>query len=174
MLKVIRLTNLSNSAFVSVLYKGRYFLIGGYGHGGVYLSDNWVYDCETSHWSWFDTRTTQIGWQVPALHSASSCLYGSRLYAFGGITQKGQHLKGLMELDLDTGAWTGRTDDQGPSSRWGASLVAYKDHIYLFGGFGDTFYNDLWRFNPSNNGNGATTSGLNAADTANGTLHFLI
>lgn len=133
----------------------------------MYLSDSWIYDCETSHWSWFNTKTTQVGWQLPALHSAASCLYGSRLYAFGGITQKGQHLKGLMELDLENGEWTARVDEQGPASRWGASLVSYKDQLYLFGGFGDTFYNDLWKFHPSNNGNGATHSGLNSPNQNN-------
>lgn len=110
------------------------------------MSDSWAYDVETSNWEWFSTRPTQPGWTPPVLHSAASCLLDHRLFIFGGITQKGQHLRGLMELNLETGDWKGAEDSTGPSARWGATLVPYGSSLFLFGGFGDAFYNDLWRY----------------------------
>jgi hypothetical protein len=85
------------------------------------------------------------------MHSAAFTLLGSTLYVFGGITQKGQHLNSLISLDLDTHQWSMITPNGlCPRSRWGSSLVAHEGSIYLFGGFGDSFFSDLWKFDPTN------------------------
>lgn len=137
---------------MSCVYQNKFYVIGGYGQGGIYLSDSWVYDCEASSWAYFSTRNASsvpAGWLLPPMHSAAHCLLGDTLYAFGGITQKGQHLGAMVMLDMKTAQWTTQTFVGGPRSRWGSSLVEYSGSLYLFAGFGDSFYSDLWRFDPT-------------------------
>ena len=83
------------------------------------------------------------------MHSAAYCLVGDALFAFGGITQKGQHLGAMVMLHMPSAQWSTQTLPAGPRSRWGSTLVEYSGSLYMFGGFGDTFYSDLWRFDPT-------------------------
>lgn len=113
-----------------------------------------MWDCETSAWSYCVTKTSSLdpGWVLPPMHSAAFALLGSRLYVFGGITQKGQHLDAMIMLDMVTREWSKVPNTTpAPRSRWGSTLVAHEGLLYLYGGFGEAFFSDLWCFDPANN-----------------------
>ncbi len=72
----------------------------------------------------------------------------NRLILFGGRDGNGVSLGDTWVFDVVAGAWS-QLPGEGPTARFGMAAVVDDDGggIYLFGGqAGETFYNDLWRY----------------------------
>lgn len=96
-----------------------------------------------------------------ARHSHSAVISNGTIYVFGGIAG-GQVTNDLYSYDLGTHfcefisfshnevkkKWTHeRVKGDPPPRRWGHSAVCRRGYMYIFGGHGNTFYNDVYRLN---------------------------
>jgi N-acetylneuraminic acid mutarotase len=152
---------------------GRLWLFGGLGLDGTArsgpLNDLWVFDPNTTLWTWVSGSDTALSNGSPATpRSPSTTAFPSgrsgaaawtsadgRLWLFGG---KGFGSAGTAQLNLadlwcydpDAGTWTLLGDQPaGPSARMDATAWTTPDgRFYLWGGRGKSYLNDLWSFDP--------------------------
>lgn len=149
--------------------KRRFFLM----YGGRMLSvgrwresySPWLLDIETRVWSrpWLDASS-----MPHARYAHSAVVWNNVFYVFGGYNSEMKTcLSDLQALNIS------RIDDasqkhpfkqlwphsdaathnpRAPCSRYGHSMVAYNNKLYVFGGrTRDSFLNDLWEFDLSSN-----------------------
>lgn len=72
---------------------------------------------------------------------------GGVMIIFGGCNTKGEFLSTLHELNLETFTWRKVSNLSGtPEARQFHSAVLHHGYMYVFGGTGNTTYNDLHRY----------------------------
>ncbi|KAF8699551.1 Kelch motif, partial [Rhizoctonia solani] len=122
------------------------------GDTGLPQSDNNVYllDIATYVWSQLDLQPAPC-----PRGSHPVCICQNQLVAFGGCDDHGRSLNDLWSLDLDsltqkTAKWKEIKVSRGrsPFKRHDHAMVAYKNKLYVFGGYydGDAIFNDTWCF----------------------------
>lgn len=116
----------------------------------------WLLDIETRVWArpWLDTAS-----MPPARYAHAACVSETTFFVFGGYnTENKGCLSDLQALSIaridDAGQkhvfrelWSAGGAKHGPCARYGHSMVAYQNKLYVFGGrTRDAFLNDLWEF----------------------------
>jgi hypothetical protein len=87
---------------------------------------------------------------TPDFRSGHSMVYFSgALYIFGGVRQTGAFLSDLWKFDLSTNIWT-RMTPSGifPRARSEHAMFVFNSKIYVLGGFGGSYRNDLIVYDP--------------------------
>ena len=86
------------------------------------------------------------------VHVKSSQANDFSLFAIGGYNVSRGALNSIEKYDSKTGKWTKRKFElaEGSKGLCAHQAVTLPDGIYIMGGFdGDTYYNNLWRLDPS-------------------------
>ncbi|BGP24519.1 Kelch repeat-containing protein 3 [Rhodotorula toruloides] len=131
------------------------YLFGGEYYDGQKVemyADLYRYDPSKNEWRRF-TSPTQPGPRA-AHQVVGTAAGGGKLWIHGGeYSAPNQtsfyHYHDLWSFSLDTQQWERWETKQRPSARSGHRMVAWKNYIFLFGGFQDTgirttYLNDLW------------------------------
>ena len=154
---------------------------------GLICNDLYALNTQTLQWLKLDASSEGRSSAPPALAAASLCNEKSRLFLFGGLSMEHKFNNRLYELNVNDWHWKYHrprhnsnshtnntfTDNQNqshrdqsmPAPRLGATLVATKTKLILFGGLGNALgsssndtsdglipehYNDVWIFNIQN------------------------
>lgn len=139
----------SRSGHTCALYNNRYLYIFGGFDGSSCFDDLYVLDLETRLW-----RRIEAGGDRPsgrASHSAVTDQLAGVMYIFGG---SGSHFgytnkRDLCEFCFETESWRllSNPAEDTPSARYGQSMVAYQQGLYVWGGTHGTNYpTDMYRF----------------------------
>lgn len=139
----------SRSGHTCALYNNRYLYIFGGFDGSSCFDDLYVLDLETRLW-----RRIEAGGDRPsgrASHSAVTDQLAGVMYIFGG---SGSHFgytnkRDLCEFCFETECWRLLSNpvEDTPSARYGQSMVAYQQGLYVWGGTHGTNYpTDMYRF----------------------------
>mmetsp|Transcript_122419 Transcript_122419/g.346080 ORF Transcript_122419/g.346080 Transcript_122419/m.346080 type:complete len:882 (-) Transcript_122419:135-2780(-) len=139
----------SRSGHTCALHKNRYLYIFGGFDGSNCFDDLYVLDLDGRSW-----RKIEAGGDRPsgrASHSAVTDDIAGVMYIFGG---SGSHFgytnkRDLCELCFETECWRLLSNplEDTPSARYGQSMVAYKEGLYVWGGTHGTNYpTDMHRF----------------------------
>mmetsp|Transcript_16906 Transcript_16906/g.37167 ORF Transcript_16906/g.37167 Transcript_16906/m.37167 type:complete len:917 (+) Transcript_16906:114-2864(+) len=139
----------SRSGHTCALHQNRYLYIFGGFDGSNCFDDLYVLDLETRHW-----RKITPGGERPsgrASHSAVTDELAGVMYIFGG---SGSHFgytnkRDLCEFCFKTETWRLLSNplEDTPSARYGQSMVAYQEGLYVWGGTHGTNYpTDMHRF----------------------------
>lgn len=139
----------SRSGHTCALHKNRYLYIFGGFDGSNCFDDLYVLDLEAKSW-----RRIEAGGDRPAgraSHSAVSDELAGVMYIFGG---SGSHFgftnkRDLCEFCFETECWRLLSNplEDTPSARYGQSMVAYQEGLYVWGGTHGTNYpTDMHRF----------------------------
>jgi uncharacterized protein (TIGR03437 family) len=114
-------------------------IYGGQRNG--HLDDLWAFDLAARTW----TDLTPAQRPAGRWFSSSTVDKDGRFLLFGGFTPNG-NTDELWSFDLATRQWTKLQVAGGPSARNGAmgAYLEAEDRWILFGGTGDTLYNDVW------------------------------
>eukprot|EP00928_Gymnodinium_smaydae_P016522 TRINITY_DN16210_c0_g2_i1.p1 TRINITY_DN16210_c0_g2~~TRINITY_DN16210_c0_g2_i1.p1 ORF type:complete len:933 (+),score=181.92 TRINITY_DN16210_c0_g2_i1:190-2799(+) len=139
----------SRSGHTCALYRNRYLYIFGGFDGSNCFDDLYVLDLETKVW-----RKIEAGGERPsgrASHSAVADDLAGVMYIFGG---SGSHFgytnkRDLCEFCFETETWRLLSNpmEDTPSARYGQSMVAYREGLYVWGGTHGTNYpTDMHRF----------------------------
>lgn len=124
-----------------------------YVYGGVGPSicdDLVVLDVELMVWRSLTPSAARSKDRPDKLHAAAMCAVGSTLWMFGG-QQGRKHLRTLYSLNTDVLDWKLVTPAGAqPAAREGHTFttVASSGLVYLFGGQGKKFYNDMFILKP--------------------------
>lgn len=88
----------------------------------------------------------------PPRYGHSLCMLGSRIFIFGGRTEKSKYLNDIYMLDLDTYIWAKvSTSTSSPLPRMGHTCVMVGTRMAMFGGYnGNKTFDDFWVFNTEN------------------------
>lgn len=139
----------SRSGHTCALHKNRFLYIFGGFDGSNCFDDLYVLDLDSRSW-----RKIEAGGECPsgrASHSAVTDEFAGVMYVFGG---SGSHFgytnkRDLCEFCFETETWrllSNPTEDT-PSARYGQSMVAYQEGLYVWGGTHGTNYpTDMHRF----------------------------
>jgi hypothetical protein len=139
----------SRSGHTCALHKNRYLHIFGGFDGSNCFDDLYVLDLETRQWRKIDPQG-----ELPtgrASHSAVTDEYAGVMYVFGG---SGSHFgytnkRDLCEFCFETETWRLLSNplEDTPSARYGQSMVAFQEGLYVWGGTHGTNYpTDMHRF----------------------------
>lgn len=139
----------SRSGHICALHKNRYLYIFGGFDGSNCFDDLYVLDLDLRQW-----RKIEAGGDRPsgrASHSAVTDELAGVMYIFGG---SGSHFgytnkRDLCEFNFETECWRLLSDprEDTPSARYGQSMVAYQEGLYVWGGTHGTNYpTDMHRF----------------------------
>mmetsp|Transcript_25263 Transcript_25263/g.72852 ORF Transcript_25263/g.72852 Transcript_25263/m.72852 type:complete len:757 (-) Transcript_25263:91-2361(-) len=139
----------SRSGHTCALHRNRFLYIFGGFDGSNCFDDLYVLDLETKHW-----RRIEAGGDRPsgrASHSAVTDDLAGVMYIFGG---SGSHFgytnkRDLCEFCFETECWRLLSNplEDTPSARYGQSMVAYQEGLYVWGGTHGTNYpTDMHRF----------------------------
>lgn len=139
----------SRSGHTCALYQNRYLYIFGGFDGSSCFDDLYVLDLETRLW-----RRIEAGGDRPtgrASHSAVTDELAGVMFIFGG---SGSHFgytnkRDLCEFCFETECWRllSNPAEDTPSARYGQSMVAYQQGLYVWGGTHGTNYpTDMYRF----------------------------
>lgn len=139
----------SRSGHTCALHKNRYLYIFGGFDGSNCFDDLYVLDLEGKSW-----RRIEAGGECPsgrASHSAVTDELAGVMYVFGG---SGSHFgytnkRDLCEFCFETECWRLLSNplEDTPSARYGQSMVAYQEGLYVWGGTHGTNYpTDMHRF----------------------------
>eukprot|EP00929_Paragymnodinium_shiwhaense_P056489 TRINITY_DN28267_c0_g1_i2.p1 TRINITY_DN28267_c0_g1~~TRINITY_DN28267_c0_g1_i2.p1 ORF type:complete len:833 (+),score=147.44 TRINITY_DN28267_c0_g1_i2:170-2668(+) len=139
----------SRSGHTCALFRNRFLYIFGGFDGSNCFDDLYVLDLDTRHW-----RKIEAGGDRPsgrASHSAVTDELAGVMFIFGG---SGSHFgytnkRDLCEFCFETETWRLLSNpvEDTPSARYGQSMVAYKDGLYVWGGTHGTNYpTDMHRF----------------------------
>ncbi|CAG8528663.1 12455_t:CDS:2 [Acaulospora morrowiae] len=118
------------SGHTACSYENKIYVFGGT-DGHKCYNDMWCYEEKTKTWS----NLSCIGFfPVPRERHAGVIVDGV-IYIFGGITQKGEELNDLVAFRIANQRWY-RFPQMGPSpsARYGLSMSAVNDKIFVFGG----------------------------------------
>lgn len=137
------------SGHTCALHKNRYLYIFGGFDGSQCFDDLYELDIDLRTW-----RHVEASGHLPAArasHSAVSDELAGMMYIFGG---SGSHFgytnkKDLCEFCYETRTWRLLLDpvEDIPSARYGQSMVAYREWLYVWGGTHGTNYpQDMFRF----------------------------
>lgn len=118
--------------------------------------------------------TLKSGWQKVEIQNqdekpsprvaAAMTAYKKKLYVFGGINESQGWMNDFYEFDTETSAWkriVNEDPSKGPSPRDKVALIAKRDKIYLYGGFGPRKQSSVTA-NGDANGNGEQVLGTAA------------
>lgn len=139
----------SRSGHTCALHRNRYLYIFGGFDGSNCFDDLYVLDLDTKQW-----RKIEAGGDRPsgrASHSAVTDDLAGVMYIFGG---SGSHFgytnkHDLCEFCFETECWRLLSNplEDTPSARYGQSMVAYQEGLYVWGGTHGTNYpTDMHRF----------------------------
>lgn len=139
----------SRSGHTCALHKNRFLYIFGGFDGSNCFDDLYVLDLELRQW-----RKIEPGGDLPtgrASHSAVTDEYAGVMYVFGG---SGSHFgytnkRDLCEFCFETETWRLLSNplEDTPSARYGQSMVAFQEGLYVWGGTHGTNYpTDMHRF----------------------------
>lgn len=139
----------SRSGHTCALHKNRFLYIFGGFDGSNCFDDLYVLDLELRQW-----RKIVAGGDTPtgrASHSAVTDERAGVMYIFGG---SGSHFgytnkRDLCEFCFETETWRllSNPQEDTPSARYGQSMVAYQEGLYVWGGTHGTNYpTDMHRF----------------------------
>jgi hypothetical protein len=120
------------------------------GVGPSILDDLAVLDVELMIWRSLTPSAARSKDRPDKIHAAAMCAVGSTLWMFGG-QQGRKHLRTLYSLNTDVLDWKLVTPAGAqPAAREGHTLtsVAFSGLVYLFGGQGKKFYNDMFILKP--------------------------
>lgn len=139
----------SRSGHTCALHRNRYLYIFGGFDGSNCFDDLYVLDLDVRSW-----RKIEAGGDRPsgrASHSAVTDDLAGVMYIFGG---SGSHFgytnkRDLCEFCFETECWRLLSNplEDTPSARYGQSMVAYQEGLYVWGGTHGTNYpTDMHRF----------------------------
>jgi len=139
----------SRSGHTCALHKNRFLYVFGGFDGSNCFDDLYVLDLELRQW-----RQITPGGELPtgrASHSAVTDEHAGVMYVFGG---SGSHFgytnkRDLCEFCFETETWRLLSNplEDTPSARYGQSMVAYQEGLYVWGGTHGTNYpTDMHRF----------------------------
>mmetsp|Transcript_65944 Transcript_65944/g.146034 ORF Transcript_65944/g.146034 Transcript_65944/m.146034 type:complete len:849 (+) Transcript_65944:137-2683(+) len=139
----------SRSGHTCSLHKNRYLYVFGGFDGTTCFDDLFVLDLDKGQW-----RKIEAGGDRPsgrASHSAVTDELAGVMYIFGG---SGSHFgytnkRDLCEFSFETETWRLLSDplEDTPSARYGQSMVAHREGLYVWGGTHGTNYpTDMHRF----------------------------
>lgn len=139
----------SRSGHTCALYNNRYLYIFGGFDGSSCFDDLYVLDLETRLWRRIEARGERPSGR--ASHSAVTDELAGVMYIFGG---SGSHFgytnkRDLCEFCFETEVWRLLSNpvEDTPSARYGQSMVAYQQGLYVWGGTHGTNYpTDMYRF----------------------------
>lgn len=124
-------------------FEGRIFAIGGVRTNNSATRFVEIYDPIANSWTEGAAKPT-------AVTNISSAVLTGKIYVPGGCTNNGQAVNKLEIYDPGADKWA-----EGaalPQPRCGYGLTAYKDQLYLFGGWDGTAYQDtVFVFSPDLN-----------------------
>jgi len=139
----------SRSGHTCALYCNRLLYVFGGFDGSNCFDDLYVLDLETRQW-----RRIEASGDCPtgrASHSAVTDELAGVMYVFGGSGSHFGHTNkhDLCEFNFETETWrllSNQAEDT-PSARYGQSMVAYQEGLYVWGGTHGTSYpTDMHRF----------------------------
>mmetsp|Transcript_122982 Transcript_122982/g.244717 ORF Transcript_122982/g.244717 Transcript_122982/m.244717 type:complete len:884 (+) Transcript_122982:125-2776(+) len=139
----------SRSGHTCALYQNRYLYIFGGFDGSNCFDDLYMLDLDTKDWRRIEAKGDRPSGR--ASHSAVTDDLAGVMYIFGG---SGSHFgytnkRDLCEFCFETETWrllSNPLEDM-PSARYGQSMVAYKEGLYVWGGTHGTNYpTDMHRF----------------------------
>ncbi len=138
---------------------GKMYVFGGMAPSAGYMADLWAFDSSVgTDGSWAAISPTGSAPSMRYHHSAVAI--SGKMYIFGGATGLTDY-NDLTVFDPNagsTGSWTTLSPSgTAPSARFGHSAVVINNKMYLFGGFGSTYFNDTWVFDPNAGANGSWT-----------------
>lgn len=131
----------SRGSSTMVFNSDKLYVFGGWDtQFGVYRNDLWEYDINASTWTQKTSGATARG-------GASSWLYNSKMYIFGG--DNASRFNDVWEYNISTDTWTQKSTTGGPPTTRAYSPVSvYMGKAYVFGGGngggGYTNLNDTW------------------------------
>ncbi|KAI6220664.1 Kelch repeat type 2 and Kelch repeat type 1 domain containing protein [Aphelenchoides fujianensis] len=143
----------------AVVFEHKMIVFGGFEEENQRFSqETYVFDFLTNTWA--ELKTTGTPPQYRDFHSA--CVLGDRMYVHGGRSdERGQWHTNvdfydpfIYYLDLKTNEWVmpKQTRESAPPGRRSNSLWAYKNKVFMFGGYESKFdrhFNDLYSFDPA-------------------------
>lgn len=139
----------SRSGHTCALYQNRYLYIFGGFDGSNCFDDLYMLDLDTREWRRIEAKGERPSGR--ASHSAVTDDLAGVMYIFGG---SGSHFgytnkRDLCEFCFETETWrllSNPLEDM-PSARYGQSMVAYQEGLYVWGGTHGTNYpTDMHRF----------------------------
>jgi N-acetylneuraminic acid mutarotase len=133
-----------------VEYKGSIYIFGGYSDDGMKRSnprnDFFRYNILENQWTLVNTNSSPPS----SRHSHTAVIYKNKMVIFGGVSEQTRLLNDLHYFDFDSQEWKEITEIKGdiPPPRWGhTSIMKDSNTMVIFGGYGLTFYNDIYSFN---------------------------
>ena len=134
----------------SIVYAdGKMVAFGGHFFAGddkfEYLDETWLFDVEKLEWY----RMTCSGQLPGPRYGHSACIFGSRMFIFGGKGPDGIVYKDIFFLDLVEWIWVPvKPVSKSPSPRFFHAAETVGKKIVIHGGWdGTDVLNDLWIFN---------------------------
>jgi hypothetical protein len=124
----------------AVEFKGRLWLMGGWGPKVGYRNDVWV-TTDGYHW---ELATPNASW--PAREGHSLLVWRDRLWLIGGVQYDTRKTFNDVWSSTDGYTWELITDNSGWVPRWDHGAAVFKDRVYLTAGMdltGNTF-RDVW------------------------------
>lgn len=135
-----------DSIFLKHLLTEIRYIYGGFGAKPkqTFFNDLLSFDFARQNWTLVDPVGKK---QPPGRHSHCAVVYQNCMWVFGGISD-GKQMEDLWYFDFTKNSWflVPSTPKNWPASRWGHTAVVYSDEMYIFGGYTDSYSNELWRF----------------------------
>ena len=118
--------------FVTCVYNKNIYAIGGFGgfKGKEYVTTMEKYDPIANKWTVFDTM--RIGTTQFTRKASASCIVGTKVFLFGGLTGDDSVCQSIYVYDFSTGKWSSTNPMITP--RHDFQAVLFNAKIYLIGG----------------------------------------
>ena len=128
------------SRMALLAYQGRLYLVGGQRSSGVTGLVE-VFDPADKSWQEIAGKPT-LGKDI------QGAIIGDKLFVAGGCDNNNQPTDALEILDLSARTWQ-RSASKMPTALCAAAVAAYKDELYVVGGWnGETYVNSVYVYNP--------------------------
>jgi len=124
----------------AVDFKGKIWLIGGWGPEVGYKKDVW----STEDGVKWKLETTSAGW--PAREGHQLLVFQNKIWLIGGVKYTGNRLFNDVWYSSDGKSWTKAAEDAGWSPRWDFASEVFNNKLWMVGGmdFDGNIYKDIW------------------------------
>jgi len=105
---------LARASHTSAVYNDRLYVFGGQDDDNNKLGDLWAYDFTSSVWS--EVKQADDADYKPTPRSGhTACVYGNKMYIFGGILELTKELNEMVVFDFNTMQFTKSCDGEYPN-----------------------------------------------------------
>ena len=132
----------ARTGHTGLVFDNKMWIVGGFDIGGNYKSDVW-YSTDGQTW----TRTTDAaGFGQRGFHVSQ--VFDSKMWVISGRTDVAGTRADQNDSwhSADGSTWTQATPDTTFEVRYLLSSCLFNSAIYISGGIGATYYNDVWRY----------------------------